>query len=286
MSDKQKILIVEDDPDLAEMLNAYFRVQGYDVLTSAWGEDAVRTSYQVMPDVVLLDIRLPDIDGYEVCRQLRSHRRTENLPIIFLTERRDRADRMLGLEMGAIDYITKPFDIQELRLRVRNALKRASRGTLVNAVTGLPEGTVVDDRLEQLLGSDGWALVTVTLRGLDQFREAYGFVASDDVLRAASLMTSDVVALGREAGSPSDFLGHLSAEDLVVVTTEGRAIDLRDRIRSRLSQSIEYFYPLRERQASTGADRLQLSIGVLTASSALPADVNGLKTAALRSRTT
>lgn len=106
---KSKILVVEDDLDVAEMLNAYFRVQGYEVFTVNWGEDGVRACQTVSPDLVVLDIRLPDIDGYEVARRLRTDRRTQDVPIIFLTEKRDRADRLHGLELGADDYITKPF---------------------------------------------------------------------------------------------------------------------------------------------------------------------------------
>ena len=113
MSEIQHILVVEDDMDTSEMLSSYFEAQGYDVLTAAWGEDALRITEDVVPDLVVLDIRLPDIDGYEVCRRLRSHRRTEQVPIIFLTERRERTDRLTGLELGAVDYITKPFDMQE-----------------------------------------------------------------------------------------------------------------------------------------------------------------------------
>ncbi len=104
------------------------------------------------PDLTILDIRLPDIDGYEVARRLRSNRRTEDIPIIFLTEKRNRVDRLQGLEIGADDYITKPFDIQELRLRVRNALRRSSHGALNNPVTNLPEGGLVDERLRELAG--------------------------------------------------------------------------------------------------------------------------------------
>src|SRR3970040_290027 len=99
MADKQTIFVVEDDTDLAEMLNAYFRVQGYEVVTAAWGGDAGGIAQQPAPDIALLDIRLPDIDGYEVCRRLRTHRRTESIPIIFLTERRDRIDKLQGLEL-------------------------------------------------------------------------------------------------------------------------------------------------------------------------------------------
>ncbi|RPJ18482.1 MAG: DNA-binding response regulator, partial [Chloroflexi bacterium] len=126
---KSKILIVEDDLDVAEMLNAYFRVQGYEVFTVNWGEDGVRAAQTVLPDLIILDIRLPDIDGYEVARRVRTDRRTNEIPIIFLTEKRERIDRLQGFEVGADDYITKPFDVQELRLRVRNSLKRVSQGS-------------------------------------------------------------------------------------------------------------------------------------------------------------
>jgi len=187
------ILVVEDDVDVADMLNAYFRVQGYEVQVVNEGGQAVENCRNNRPDLVILDIRLPDVDGYEVARRLRSNRRTGDIPIIFLTEKRQRADRLQGLELGADDYITKPFDIQELRLRVRNALRRTAQGTLTNPVTGLPEGTLLDERLSECLESDGWALLQISLENLDAFREAYGFVASDDVQRAVSLMTFNAV---------------------------------------------------------------------------------------------
>ncbi len=131
-ADSPTILIVEDDLEVAEMLNEYFRVQGYKTLTANWGEDAVRTSEESPPDLILLDIRLPDIDGYQVAQRLRAGVRTKNIPIIFLTEKRDRLDRLHGLELGADDYVSKPFDIQELRLRVRNTLRRAGKDTSPN----------------------------------------------------------------------------------------------------------------------------------------------------------
>jgi DNA-binding response OmpR family regulator len=137
-----KLLIVEDDLDVAEMLNAYFRVQGYEVFTVNWGEDGIRSAQTEPPDLVILDIRLPDMDGYEVAKRLRDERRTHDIPIIFLTEKRDRTDRLQALELGANDYITKPFDVQELRLRVRNALKRVGQGSLTNPISGLPERSI------------------------------------------------------------------------------------------------------------------------------------------------
>ncbi len=241
---KAKILIIEDDLDVAEMLNAYFRVQGYEVFTVNWGEDGVRSCQTVHPDIVILDIRLPDIDGYEVARRVRADRRTADIPIIFLTEKRERADRLQGLELGADDYITKPFDVQELRLRVRNALKRVSQGSLTNPVTGLPEGAVVDEKLSEVLGKDGISLLFVSIKNMDAFREAYGFVASDDVLRAISFM---IVNTMREVSRPEDFLGHLNSTDFILVVPPSNLAVLSEKLSARLAQSVEYFYPIRDR---------------------------------------
>jgi len=285
VTDKSRILIVEDDLDLSEMLGAYFRVQGYEVSTAAWGEEAVRLSLENPPDLVVLDIRLPDIDGYEVCRRLRSHRRTQVVPILFLTEKRDRVDKLVGLELGVVDYITKPFDIQELRLRVRNALRRAEQTSLMNPVTGLPEGELVDEKLAAVLISDsGWSVMLMTIMGLDNFRELYGFVASDDVLRAVSLMMSNAV---REVGQESDFIGHLAPHDFVIISDAEHLAAIRERIEARLKQSMEYFYPLKDRDKARLAmqeNRLKLVIGQVNHSDGPFADLEALKSRVLRSR--
>jgi len=255
---KHKILIVEDDPDVSEMLNAYFRVQGYDVFTVNWGEDGVRAGQTIFPDLVILDIRLPDIDGYEVARRLRGDRRTQEIPIIFLTEKRERVDRLQGFEVGGDDYITKPFDVQELRLRVRNALQRVSQGSLTNPVSGLPEGPLVEERLSDVIHKSGWALLHISISHLDSFRESYGFVASDDVLRAISLMIHNTM---KEAGTAEDFLGHIGPTDFVVVTTPANMPAFHERISSRLEQSLDYFYPIKDReQASKLKDRLSIKV--------------------------
>lgn len=255
---KSKILIVEDDLDVAEMLNAYFRVQGYEVFTVNWGEDGVRAAQTVLPHLMILDIRLPDIDGFEVARRVRGDRRTHEIPIIFLTEKRERMDRLQGFEVGADDYITKPFDVQELRLRVRNALKRVSQGSLTNPVSGLPEGPLVDERLSEVIHKSGWGLLHISISHLDSFREAYGFVASDDVLRAISLMVHNTM---KETGSSEDFLGHISPTDFVVVVSPATIQPFQERIRSRLDQSLDYFYPIKDREnTSQQRDRLAIHI--------------------------
>jgi DNA-binding response OmpR family regulator len=280
LADKSQILIVEDDLDLSEMLNAYFRVQGYDVLTAAWGKDAVKLSQEHNPDLVVLDIRLPDIDGYEVCRQLRTNRRTQSIPVIFLTEKRDRVDKLAGLELGVVDYITKPFDIQELRLRVRNSLRRAAQQTLVNPVTNVAEGQLVDERLnEALIGTKAWALLTIGIQGLDTFGDQYGFIASDDVLRAVTLMVNNAI---REVGNEGDFIGHLGPHEFVILTDAEHLPPIRERIETRIKQSMEYFYPLKDRDEARKAmaeNHLRLMIGQLLSTEGPFADLAALKAA-------
>jgi PleD family two-component response regulator len=278
--EKPKILIVEDDLDLSEMLNAYFRVQNYEVLTAAWGKDAVQISSEQIIDLIVLDIRLPDIDGYEVCRQLRMQRRTQDTPIIFLTEKRDRVDKLQGLELGVIDYITKPFDIQELRLRVRNALNRVALHSTTNPVTDLPENEIVEEKLNGLVLADqDWALLLMAIGGLGDFREQYGFVAADDVMRAVTLMIRNAV---REHGSEDDFIGHLGPEDFIVVTTPEKIAEIRERIENRIRQSREYFYPLKDRERAKEAaesNQLRLRSGTLQKSAGPFETVESLKSA-------
>jgi DNA-binding response OmpR family regulator len=263
--DKSRILIVEDDLDLSEMLSSFLRVQDYEVMAAAWGEEALRISREHTIDLIVLDIRLPDIDGYEVCRQLRAQRHTENTPIIFLTEKRDRVDKLQGLELGVVDYITKPFDIQELRLRIRNAINRAGRAALSNPITDLPEGEAVNDHLNKMLNIGGnWAVMSLSVDRLSAFRELYGFVAADDVMRAVNLMIRNAI---REHGNESDFVGHLGPEVFVLITAADNIDRIRERIESRIEQSREYFYPLRDREKvreAIEANHLSLSSAVIT----------------------
>ncbi|TVR22937.1 MAG: response regulator [Anaerolineaceae bacterium] len=276
--DKPQILIVEDDLDLSEMLSTYFRVQNYEVLTAAWGEEALALSREHDIDLFVLDIRLPDIDGYEVCRQLRIQRRTQNTPIIFLTEKRDRVDKLQGLELGVVDYITKPFDIQELRLRVRNAISRVNRQALVNPVTDLPEGEMVDERIRTaMLNITRWTALQISITTLNTFREMYGFVAADDVLRAVTLMIRNAV---REHGTPDDYIGHLGPEDFIIMTQADNVEAIRERIQRRVEQSREYFYPLKDRdraREAMEANYLRLQTAIVDHTDNIPDDVDFIR---------
>jgi len=275
------IMLVEDDLDLSEMVSSYFRVQNYDVLTAAWAEEALKIASEAHIDLIILDVRLPDMNGFDLCRELRTNnRRTESTPIIFLTEKRDRGDKLQGLELGVVDYITKPFDIQELRLRVRNTINRASLPATINPVTDLPEGEVVEEKLESLLtDTSDWAVLQLSISQLSTFREHYGFVAADDVLRAVTLMMKNAV---KEHGGKDDFMGHLEHEDFLIVTHKSNAKAILERIERRIQQSREYFYPIKDHNKARKAmteNQLALSSAVINSQSGSYDTVKALKEA-------
>ena len=260
------ILVVEDDANIVAMLSAYFTAQGYQVLTTSLGEHVPDLASDEQPHLIILDIHLPDVDGFEVCARLRAGHRTRNIPILFLTEARDRPDRLHGLEMGVVDYITKPFDVQELLLRVGNILRRTASTGVENPITQLPEGDEVDDLLRAVMAGarPGCALAAVTLYGVETFREMYGFVAGDDVLRisAVTIARSALEMAGAEA-----FCGHLDAGTLVLVVPADLARPLLEMIHKRLDATLEFFYPGDNRgENAWSRDRLRLASGAIPTS--------------------
>jgi DNA-binding response OmpR family regulator len=241
------ILIVEDDTGTAEMLSSYFKTHGYEASAVAWGGDALAFVESTIPDLILLDIRLPDIDGYEVCRRLRENRRTAQIPVIFLTERRERGDKLRGLELGAADYITKPFDIQVLRLKVRNVLRRSQSDRIFHPITGLPDAKLSGEQLQELVDGSDWAILSIRLHGLDEFADTYGSVARDDVVRAVALMLNPVVSKSQH---PDAFAGHFDDDTLFVTIAPNEMKQAQDALEERLNQALEFFFPRAEWEAA------------------------------------
>src|SRR5512145_2347608 len=120
----ERILVIDDEPDLLELVRINLRQAGYEVETAETGRDALELLRRSAPDLVVLDLMLPDVTGTEICRRMRTDPELADLPIIMLTAKADEVDRVVGLELGADDYVTKPFSPRELTLRVRAVLRR------------------------------------------------------------------------------------------------------------------------------------------------------------------
>jgi len=242
---KARLLVVEDDIDIGNMLKIYFSGMDFDVDVAVRGSDALEKTKQVLPHLIVLDIMLPDIDGYEVCRNLRTNMRTSHIPVIFLTQKDERSDKLQGLELGADDYITKPFDIEELKLRVQGAIKRSERESLTDPRSGRPAGRLIEDQLRRIIREKGWALLDAGIYNFDSFKDVYGFVAADDVLRFTSLMIGEVVD---EVGNLSDFIGHAGGDNFIIITTEEKAEAIKARLKERFDKEVQTHYNFMDRQ--------------------------------------
>src|SRR5688572_23089080 len=242
---KARLLVVEDDVDIGNMLKIYFSGMDFDVDVAVRGSDALEKTKQVLPHLIVLDIMLPDIDGYEVCRNLRTNMRTSHIPIIFLTQRDERSDKLQGLELGADDYITKPFDIEELKLRVQGAIRRAERESLTDPRSGLPAGRLIEEQLRRIIREKDWALLDLRVNNFESFKDVYGFVAGDDVMRFASMMIGEVVD---ELGTTSDFIGHAGGDNFIIITTDEAAPNIRQRLKDRFANEVQSHYNFIDRQ--------------------------------------
>ena len=242
---KPRLLVVEDDLDIGNMLKIYFSGLEFDVDVAVRGSDALEKTKQVLPHLIVLDIMLPDIDGYEVCRTLRTSTRTSHIPVIFLTQKDERSDKLQGLELGADDYITKPFDIEELKLRVQGAIRRSERESLTDPRSGLPAGRLIEEQLRKIIREKDWALIDIRINHFDAFRDVYGFVAGDDVLRFCAMMIGEVVD---ETGTSSDFIGHAGGDNFIIITTENAAPSIKQRLKERFAEEVQTHYNFIDRQ--------------------------------------
>jgi PleD family two-component response regulator len=242
---KARLLITEDDVDISNMLKIYFTGLGYEVDTALRGLDALEKTRQVLPHLIVLDIMLPDIDGYEVCRNLRTNMRTSHIPVIFLTQKDERSDRLQGLELGADDYITKPFDIEELKLRVQGAIRRSERESLTDPRSGLPAGRLIEEQLRKIIRETGWAFLDLRINHFEPFKDVYGFVTGDDVLRFTGMVIGEVLD---QLGSSSDFVGHAGGDNFIIITKDGAATQIRNRLKERFNQEVQTHYNFMDRQ--------------------------------------
>jgi len=242
---KPRLLIVEDDVDISNMLRIFFGAQGYDVETAYRGGDALEKTRLGMPHLIILDIMLPDIDGYEVCRALRTNTRTSHIPVIFLTQKDERSDKLKGLELGADNYITKPFDIEELKLYVQNAFARSERESLTDPQSGLPSGRLIEDQLRKMIRQKDWSFMDIRINHFDGFKDVYGFIAANDVLRFIGMLLGEVVD---QLGTSNDFIGHAGGDNFILITSADSAAAIKQTIKARFGEEVQTHYNFIDRQ--------------------------------------
>ncbi|HEV7754317.1 MAG TPA: response regulator [Mycobacteriales bacterium] len=222
------VLVVDDDPDIARFIEMNLSFEGFDVAVSHDGFDAREQIALRRPDLVLLDVMMPRIDGVELCRQLRADPLTAGIPVIMLTAKGLSADKVVGLTAGADDYIVKPFDTLELVARVRSTLRRNREVRGMSPLTGLPGNTRILSAISEHVAGDGdYAVCYVDMDNFKSVNDAYGFVRGDEMITVLAQTLDRACA---EAGDPTPFLGHIGGDDFVVICTPDQAGPLTDRV--------------------------------------------------------
>lgn len=234
---RHRILLIEDDYDVAEMLLMYFQSQGFEVHHADTGGGGVELAHKTVPHVILLDVMLPDMDGYDTCVELRSQSWTRYIPILFLTQRDERASKVKGLELGADDYVTKPFDVDELRLRVQGTIRRATQENLHESRTGLPTGTLIDAELQRRADKSFHQLY-FRVSNYYKYADVYGFMAAYDVLFHAGKVIQDTLI---KLGTKDDFVG-IQEDDFIIYTYSDDVHQVEQSIHEQFDESVRAFY--------------------------------------------
>ncbi len=237
---RERILIVDDEPDIRDVLHLTLEAEGYEVHEAADGEEAVQKVRKVNPDLILLDYKMPGMEGPEVCRVLKKDLLLQNVPIVMLTSKGEVSDKVEGINAGADDYVVKPFDPPELLARVRMILRRTARALDANPLTKLPGNVSILEELQARLASG--KPVAVCYMDLDKFKalnDTYGFERGDVIIRAVAKI---LFLAMRELGTLEDFLGHIGGDDFVLITRPSVADRICQRVLSEVAQMAPRFY--------------------------------------------
>jgi diguanylate cyclase (GGDEF)-like protein len=225
---RSTVVVVEDDDDMRRMIELNLRPGGFEVVTAPDGETALDLIRRVDPDLVLLDIMMPHMDGLEVCARMREDVATRYVPVIFLSAKARLEDRVAGLTVGGDDYLTKPFDPVELVARVTSAIKRSKRLRGLNPLTHLPGNTEVEEAVyERVATGARFALLHIDLDDFKAFNDYYGFLRGDRAIRLLSECARDALV---ERTKDGYFLGHLGGDDFIAVVDEDTAEEVAQRI--------------------------------------------------------
>jgi diguanylate cyclase (GGDEF)-like protein len=242
----ETILVVDDDPDIARFVEVNLRSAGYDVSVASDGEEALERAGTLRPDLVLLDVMMPRIDGFEVAQRLRRNPQTSNTSIIMLTAKALSTDKVLGLTAGADDYIIKPFDPIELLARVKGTLRRAKEMRNLSPLTGLPGNIRIQEEIERMVREDRpFAVLYADLDNFKAYNDQKGFVRGDRLIQATARIIQDAVV---EYAGSDGFVGHVGGDDFVAVVPPHVAEEAAKRIVERFDLEIAEFYEKEDRE--------------------------------------
>lgn len=243
-----KVLVVDDDPVLLRMVQTFLlsSEDPYEVLLANSGPEALEIARKEIPDLVLLDLMMPDMDGIEVCVQLRASRSTYLIPVIMLTASALHDHRLEALRTGVDDYLSKPFDPEELEVRIQSLIRRIRLSRASNPLTGLPGNLAIEHELNQRLArGETLACAYVDIDNFKAFNDYYGFEKGDECIRLVAEVLIEAV---EQEGTSTDFLGHIGGDDFILVTTIDLVEPILDYVSETFDERVKLLYTPQDRE--------------------------------------
>jgi PleD family two-component response regulator len=243
LSDKNLILVADDEDTILTMLHAALQSAQYDVIVARNGVEALEQVHRFSPDLVLLDINMPELNGFAVCRRIKSDVLLRHTPIMMLTAQGGTNNKIAGLELGADDYLTKPFEIDELLARIKTLLRRTRIGLDANPLTHLPGNVAIErEIINRIHAKLPFAVLYADLNSFKAYNDVYGFVKGDDVIRETGRLIL-------EASEALDaFVGHIGGDDFIVLTTPDCCETLAQSLIAAFDAKILGFYSPEDRK--------------------------------------
>ena len=236
----ETILVADDDSDILQFVDVNLRLEGFEILIARDGEQALRMAIAHLPDLVLLDVMMPGLDGFEVCRRLRADARTSHTPVILLSARSMTVDKVIGLTSGADDYVLKPFDPLELVARVRTTLRRTAELRTTSPLTGLPGNHRLQAEIAvRLEAGEDLALIYADLNGFKAYNDRYGFLRGDDVIALTGRIL--VEALRAHCGA-NGFAGHIGGDDFMLLCAPAQVPPVCESVIAEFDRAIPGLY--------------------------------------------
>ncbi|HEY7659019.1 MAG TPA: response regulator [Actinomycetota bacterium] len=234
------VLVVDDDPFIARLLEIELKAAGYDVRVANNGRQALELAQERCPELVVADVMMPSMDGFELTRQLRLDQRTASVGVIMLTARGLSADKVEGFAVGADDYVVKPFDTPELLARIRGTMRRAKELRVYSPLTGLPGNARIEEEIDERLSSGTpMAVLATDLVDFRAYNAHYGFERGDEAIAFTAKLIGDVIAEGMLTHT---FVGHVGGDDFVVICDAPDGADLAERLVARFDEGVLDLY--------------------------------------------
>jgi diguanylate cyclase (GGDEF)-like protein len=242
----ESLLVVDDDPFIARLLEIELKAAGYDVRVASDGQLALMAAQERCPALILADVMMPNMDGFELTRRLREDPRTAAVSIIMLTARGLSADKLEGFAIGADDYIVKPFDTPELLARIRGVIRRSRDMRAQSPLTGLPGNSRIEEEIDQRVeDATPFAILYADLDHFKAFNDHYGFIRGDQALQATARIIEEVAD---EVTGGESFVGHVGGDDFVAVVPPSMAAVVSQAIVERFDADAASFYDQHDRE--------------------------------------